>query len=243
MGKRVWHRVTLRERDRLSKMERKKWGRARHRERNRHQIHCFHCLIRTTERERMKGWGSGGRGGREKTEEEHETAWERFTHIPASDWSLTLKMKWSEEEGESGFVLFKTTGSLSEPQNSHSPNFVYLHSNNSIITPLRLLLFQLSCKHLNQLILLDLDWSSSQELPFQHPVLTWNTLSHDIYICKVQVWEMGAHSLLNSHNTSVFLSITVRLYRWLSFCWQQIHATHLTEVTFSKPATEIRLYT
>lgn len=32
-----------------------------HRERNRHQIHCFHCLIRTTERERMEGWGSGGR--------------------------------------------------------------------------------------------------------------------------------------------------------------------------------------
>lgn len=28
-----------------------------HRERNRHQIHCFHCLIRTTARERMEGWG------------------------------------------------------------------------------------------------------------------------------------------------------------------------------------------
>lgn len=42
--------------------ERETWGRARHGERNRHQIHCFHCLIQ-----------GGRRGGeRERNEEEPE---------------------------------------------------------------------------------------------------------------------------------------------------------------------------
>lgn len=49
-------------------------GREQQRERNRHQIHCFHCLIRSTEREMiMAGRGSGGRE-EEKNEEEREVA-------------------------------------------------------------------------------------------------------------------------------------------------------------------------
>lgn len=39
-------------------------GRDSLRERNRHQIHCFHCLIQSTEREML----TGGRGGKEETE-------------------------------------------------------------------------------------------------------------------------------------------------------------------------------
>lgn len=41
-------------------------GRDTHRERNRHQIHCFHCLIRSAvrERERERGWRDGGVQGR-----------------------------------------------------------------------------------------------------------------------------------------------------------------------------------
>lgn len=82
-----------------------------------------------------------------------------------------LRLKFDTENEtiwrESFFVRLKTSGLPLEPLKSHFQNFsisVHLLWNNSIRAKLRLLFFHLWCKHLNQLILLDLKGSSCQNL-------------------------------------------------------------------------------
>ena len=150
-----------RERDGASDMKRKKWGRAKHRERNRHQIHCFHCLIRSTERERMEGWGSGGR------EEKRGATWDGLREIHTHS-CPTLKSDTENDViwGESLFFvvgLFKSSGWSSEPLTANFHNFsIKVYTNNAIKTTLELLLFQPSSYHLRQIILVDFKCSSGK---------------------------------------------------------------------------------